>query len=625
MTDRPLSLPRAVVDAGGIAKWNEHPALRQLEKMIGGACVATTVEEALDEVHGIMSLGHQLFAYGYLRELSARAPDLYYSALLGDPAALLPVCYTPTVGEACQKFGMLPFHARGCYVARDHRGRIREVLEEYAAAMLPRGPDGKFECECIVFSDGGRILGLGDLGCWGMGIPMGKLDLYTVCGGFNPHKTIPVMIDAGCGDPSTNSAKLTIRDHELYTGLKTDRLRTTASGVERNEVYYGDESLIGEFLGAARDLFGPTCILQFEDFNSNDAFPLLETYRHTHLSYNDDIQGTASVTVAAILGGVKIQHPSSTDLLGKARQLRILFHGAGSANLGGAQLLLQEAGVPAAQILCTNSRGVIWRSEDGSDGSFKNDEQKAVAAVGKPDYDSADLVSVIRHHKPDVLVGAAGRAPNCFNEAVVREMCAVQEAKGAGGRPIIFALSNPRTQAEVTAEKCYEWSGGKAIFGSGTRFDEVEVDGKVREPGQVNNFFIFPGMSFGAMCAKASTIPEHFFMLAAEAVANSLDSHDIDVESVVPHPSRIREVAQNVATAVVLGAQQKKLAGAHLGDDAAAVKKELASRMWNPAGWQPPPPPPTNQPSFRRNSVSLGSDQLNRDHVPTSHVYHSHH
>ena len=383
---RVLSLPKSVVAAGGIEKWNSHPSLSQLQTMLRAACTATTVAEALVEIKGIMLLGHNLWAYAYLRTLGAVNPTIYYGLLAADPALLLPVAYTPTVGEACQKFGLMPFHPRGCYVSLEDRGNVKAVLAEYAAAMLPKAADGTPECQCIVFSDGGRILGLGDLGAWGMGIPMGKLDLYTVCGGFDPSRTIPVIIDAGCYGPEGNSAGLTIRDHELYTGAKTNRVtEQSAAGTTVNKAYYGKDSFIGEFLGAARELFGPSCLLQFEDFNSNDAFPLLAEYRESYLTYNDDIQGTASVAVAAVLGGIKIQKPEATDLVGEARRLRFLFHGAGSANLGGASLLINEAKVPADAVACTNSRGLIWKSGDSA-GTYKNDEQRAVALDKKPPY-----------------------------------------------------------------------------------------------------------------------------------------------------------------------------------------------------------------------------------------------
>lgn len=583
---RCLSLSAQVQAAGSLAAWNAQPNLAQMQRMLAGACQASTVEEALAEIRNLMGFGTKIWAYMYLRKLFERSPDIYYSTLLRDPALLLPVAYTPTVGEACQRFGHMPLYARGCYVSLRDRGNVRAVLVDYARKMLGTGADGRFECECIVFTDGGRILGLGDLGTFGMGIPIGKLDLYTVCGGFDPEKTIPVVLDAGCSDASGNSAKLTIRDGPMYTGLVQDRVKHKSdAGTDVNSCYYGEGSFIREFMSASRELFGPSCLLQFEDFNSNDAFPLLSEYREEFLTYNDDIQGTAAVTVAALLGAIKVQRPECTALVDELRGLRVLFHGAGSANLGSAALLVNEAKVPPNQLLCTNSRGVVWRSEDGSDGSFRNEEQKAFAQVGRPGYDSRDLALVIQHFRPDALIGAVGVDPGCFTKQVVEAMARVQAAKpGGGGRPVIFALSNPKTQAEISAMDCYGYSDGKAIYGSGTRFAPVEVDGKTREPGQVNNFLIFPGLSFGAMRCAARTIPESFFMAAAEAVANSLDAADLEVESVVPHVTRIRQVAQNVATAVVLKAQADGLASKPLGDSWDAVAEELRASMWSPFG-----------------------------------------
>jgi malate dehydrogenase (oxaloacetate-decarboxylating)(NADP+) len=288
------------------------------------------------------------------------------------------------------------------------------------------------------------------------------------------------------------------------------------------------------------------------------------------------------VVIAAVLGAIKIQKPDS-NLLDEIRSLRVLFHGAGSANLGSASLLINEAGVPADQVKCTNSKGIIWQSADGTEGTFRNNEQKAVAQVGKPEYDSKDLVAIIQHFKPDVLIGAVGVAPGCFTQAVIEAMVAVQQAKPTGGgRPIVFALSNPTKQAEITAADCYHFSNGAAIFGSGTRFPAAKINGETREPGQVNNFFIFPGMSFGAMKCQAKTIPESFFMVAAEAVANSLDAHDIAVESVVPNPARIRTVSENVAAAVVLKAQADGLAAKPLGKDHPEIAAYLKGAMWSP-------------------------------------------
>jgi malate dehydrogenase (oxaloacetate-decarboxylating)(NADP+) len=579
-TRRDLSLPAAVRAAGGVEAWNfKHAELRQMLGMLRGMCRANNVEDVLEEVKTVMSLGHNLWAYVYMRFLYNRNMDLYYATLLAKPSLLLPVVYTPTVGEACQKFGRLPFYSRGCYISVAHSGRFREILEEYAAAHLTKGDDGKYQCDCIVFSDGGRILGLGDLGAWGMGIPIGKLDLYTVCAGVDPRRTVPVIIDAGCYDFNGNTDKLLIRDDEMYTGRRENRLtHVSEGGIAVNSSYYGPDSAIREFMQAAVQVFGKHCLLQFEDFNSNDAFPLLAEYRREFLTYNDDIQGTAAVTVAGLLGAVRLRTPDVQNLVSEMQKQTFLFHGAGSANIGALSLLANEAAVPRSQLFVTNSRGLVWRSADGKEGSHRNGEQKEFAVVGKPDFDTKDLVACIERLKPTCIIGAVGVQPGCFDRKVVDAMVRVN----APQRPVIFALSNPKTQAEITAKDAYTWSEGAVIYGSGTAFLPVPVNGQVHEPGQVNNVYVFPGTSFGAVACKARCIPERAFMAAAEAVAATLDGKDFLADRVVPHPDRIRDVGLNVATSVVLCLQEAGLADVHLGETEAEVQAALRQKMWSP-------------------------------------------
>eukprot|EP00928_Gymnodinium_smaydae_P079962 TRINITY_DN63788_c0_g1_i1.p1 TRINITY_DN63788_c0_g1~~TRINITY_DN63788_c0_g1_i1.p1 ORF type:complete len:629 (+),score=111.89 TRINITY_DN63788_c0_g1_i1:41-1888(+) len=580
---RHLSLPRSVRDAGGLVAWNAQVHHSELTAMIRAMVTARTKEQALNQVNAMIALDHHLWAYMYMRMLLDKDLDLAYSTILYEPAVLLPIMYTPTVGEVCQKFGKLPLFARGCYVCIEDRGNIQAVLAEYAEAQLPKNEDGKPLCDCIVFSDGGRILGLGDLGAWGMGIPIGKLDLYTVCGGFNPHRTIPVIIDAGCGGPKDNTANITVRDSPDYTGLKKDRVKIRSdAGTLVNAAYYGPDSMIAEFMSAASDLFGARCLLQFEDFNSNDAFPLLEDYRTKFLTYNDDIQGTAAISVAGIMGAIKLRNPAELDLIGALRRETFLFHGAGSANLGAASLLIKEGRVPASHVFITNSRGLIWKSADGEHGSFRNDEQKAFAVVGEPAFNAKTLESIIAHVRPTCVVGAVGVAPNCFTKEVIETLVQVNCEDDLQHRPIIFALSNPKSQAECTAEDAYKFSQGHAIYGAGTYFEPVEFGGRTHSPGQVNNVYIFPGVSFGACACAAKTIPDSFFMVAAQAVANSLDSTDVQLDRVIPARERLREVGLEVATAVVLEAQKLGLATRCLGITRDEVRSAVKAMMWEP-------------------------------------------
>jgi len=460
-----------------------------------------------------------------------------------------------------------------------NRGNFSKILEEYAKAHLVQGPDGKYQCDCIVFSDGGRILGLGDLGTWGMGIPIGKLDLYTVCAGVNPRKTIPVIIDAGCYDADGNTDKLVVRDHSNYTGTRQNRMtHTSAAGTVVNSCYYGPDSVIREFMQAAVSVFGRHCLCQFEDFNSNDAFPLLAEFRNEFLTYNDDIQGTAAVTVAALIGAVRLRMPELTDVMSELRKQRFLFHGAGSSNIGSLSLLRDEAKVPRSQLFVTNSRGVVWKSADGQEGSYRNEEQKEFAMVDKPDFDTRDLVACIENLKPTCLIGAVGRDPGCFNKDVVDAMVRVN----APHRPVIFALSNPKTQAEITAHDAYTCSDGAVIYGSGTAFPPTTVKGRTHAAGQVNNVYVFPGASFGAVACKARSIPERVFMAAAEAVALTLNDQDLQEDRVVPHPDRIREVGLNVATATVACLQDAGLADLPLGETRSEIREALSKKMWAP-------------------------------------------
>ena len=601
---RSLSLPKSVAAAGGLEAWNRRrPSTAALRATLDRLADATkSVGAALAEVAGFLELGDGLWAHAYLRAIADRAPELYFAALLAAPEQLLPIAYTPTVGEACQRFGRLPFRARGCYVSLADRGRFAEVLREYAAAHLRKRAGGggggggaaasTYECDCVVFTDGGRVLGLGDLGAWAMGIPLGKLDLYAACAGVDPRRTVPVVIDAGVADAAGNTAGLDVRGDESYTGARVARAtRAGADGAARlTAAYYAEEEeereegAIDEFMRACVEVFGDRVLLQFEDFNSNDAFPLLARARGRFLCYNDDIQGTAAVTCAAILGAIKLRHPGATDLLRRLRDETVLFHGAGSANLGAARLLVAEGGLPRARVLMTNSRGLVWRHEDDDAvGNFRTAEQAEFAVlVGEAEqaaWANASLAELVARARPSVLVGAVGVAPACFTREVVEAMVA---AADGGARPVVFALSNPSSQAECTSAEAYEWSGGRAIFGSGTAMRPVVVNGTEHVPGQVNNVYVFPGVSLGAIACEATSLPDRVFLVAAEAVANSLSEQDVREDRVVPALSRIRAVSQNVATAVVLECQKLGLARAHLGSTWDKVHAAVGRKMWTP-------------------------------------------
>lgn len=432
---RCLSLPRAVAAAGGLDAWNRATAeSRAMARLLDAMVEAEqSVEQTTADVRAIIALGHDLWAYAYMRTLYAKNADLYYATIVENLEPLLPVIYTPTVGEACQKFGLLPVGARGCYVSISQRGRFVELLEEYAMAEgYSTGGDVLYAVDAIVLSDGGRILGLGDLGAWGMGIPVGKLDLYTACAGVDPRRTIPILLDSGIDDWTANTAHLDLRGHPRYTGERRARERETSpNGTLVNAAYYGADNVIDELMDAAVQVFGPHVLLQFEDFNSNDAFLLLQRQRGKYLTFNDDIQGTAAVTVAGLLGALKLQQPKASELLPLLRHHHFLFHGAGAANLGAAELLV-AAGVPKGQIYLTNSRGLVWKPKDGSEGgTARNAEQRAFAVEGEPHWPHSSLRDIITHVEPAFLVGATGKGPGCFDKGVIQAMCQAQVCKRA--------------------------------------------------------------------------------------------------------------------------------------------------------------------------------------------------
>jgi len=554
--------------------------------MMESLCKGKTVPDCIAEINAIERMGHKIWSYAYMRTLYARNSELYFAVALSDPVKIMPIVYTPTVGEACQKFGELPFHPRGCYVSITDRGNIVQVLKDYAAAHLKVDASGKYECDCIVFSDGGRILGLGDLGAWGMGIPIGKLDLYTVCAGVDPRKTCPVIIDAGIHDADGNTAKLDIRGNKCYTGLKQDRVcHKSQEGTLVNTCYYGEGNMIDEFMQAACEVFGDEVLLQFEDFNSNDAFPLLARQRTKFLSYNDDIQGTAAVCVAGLLGAIKLKNPTRTDLINLLSQETILLHGAGSANLGAASLLHNEGKVPKSHIFMTNSRGLIWKNDEGQ-GSYRNNDQKEFAVSPEPAFSHTTLLDVIKNCKPSALVGAVGVDPGCFTKEICEAMMKVNTDGQAecddAHRPIIFALSNPKSQAEVTSKDCYEWTDGHAVYGAGTQMEAVTVKGKLHFPGQVNNVYIFPGLSYAAVQCKPTSITDRLFMVAAEAVANSISEQERQEDRVMPSVARIREVSLNVSVAVVWECQKLGLSRKTVGATLEEVRNVLAANMYVP-------------------------------------------
>lgn len=455
--------------------------------------------------------------YINLNALHDRNEALFFRLVTDHPDEMLPIIYTPTVGLACQQFGHIFQRPRGLFIGANDRGRIAKVLRNWPY----------HDVRIIVVTDGERILGLGDLGAHGMGIPVGKLELYTAGAGVHPTHCLPVLLDVG-----TNNEAL--RRDPLYIGLQQPRL--TGAGYDE---------LVEEFVAATQEVF-PGVVVQFEDFANHNAFRLLAKYRHRICTFNDDIQGTAAVALAGILSALRVAG-------GTLSEQKLLFLGAGEAATGIADLVVEAmvaAGVPrpAAQGRCwlVDSQGLVVRS-------------RANLAAHKLPYahdhaPTGDFLAAIRSLKPTAIIGVAA-VGGTFTKEVIEEMAR------ANARPIVFALSNPTSKSECTAQQAYEWSGGRALFASGSPFDPVTLDGKVFVPRQGNNSYIFPGVGLGAIACRARRISESMFLAAAQTLAQQVTAADLAQGSLYPPLAKIRDVSAQIASAVAAVAFRSDLAG----------------------------------------------------------------
>ncbi|XP_011002817.1 PREDICTED: NADP-dependent malic enzyme-like [Populus euphratica] len=457
--------------------------------------------------------------YMAMMDLQERNERLFYKLLIDNVEELLPVVYTPTVGEACQKYGTIFRRPQGLYISLKEKGKILEVLKNWPERDI----------QVIVVTDGERILGLGDLGCQGMGIPVGKLSLYTALGGLRPSACLPVTIDVG-----TNNGKLL--NDEFYIGLRQRR----ATGQEYAE-------LLDEFMTAVKKNYGEKVIVQFEDFANHNAFELLAKYSPTHLVFNDDIQGTASVVLAGLLAALKVVGGTLADHT-------FLFLGAGEAGTGIAELIALEiskqTNAPLEEtrkkIWLVDSKGLIVSSRKGSLQHFK----KPWAHDHEPIKGLLDAVKAI---KPTVLIGSSG-VGKTFTKEVVEAMASINE------KPLILALSNPTSQSECTAEEAYTWSEGRAIFASGSPFDPVEYNSRVFVPGQANNAYIFPGFGLGLVISGAIRVHDDMLLAASEALAEQVKQENLDKVLIYPPFSNIRKISADIAAKVAAKAYELGLA-----------------------------------------------------------------
>jgi malate dehydrogenase (oxaloacetate-decarboxylating)(NADP+) len=467
----------------------------------------TNIELQVARRHAeIANLDDDLQKYLVLTDLQARNETLFYAVLMSDPATYMPLVYTPTVGEACQKFAHIFREARGMYLPISARGRVRGILSNWPEE------DVRF----IVVTDGERILGLGDLGAGGMGIPLGKLALYTACAGVPPQYCLPVVLDVG-----TNNQVLL--DDPLYLGLRQNRVR-------------GEEYMvfIEEFVAAVQALY-PKCCIQWEDFANINAVPILARYRDKICTYNDDIQGTAGIALAGIFAALRITGQKITEQ-------RLLFLGGGSAGTGIAELISQAMALEGMDIREARGRNPLF-DINGLLVTSRTDLADFQKPFAQDRAQVSSFVEAIKALRPTGIIGVS-TVPKLFTREVIEAMAEINE------RPIIFPYSNPTSRSECTAEEAYRWSGGRAVFASGSPFPPVEIVGHRFVPGQGNNVYIFPAMGMAVFATEATRVTEEMFIVAAKAVAEQVTEEDLSLGLIYPPQSQILDASLHVAERV---------------------------------------------------------------------------
>ena len=472
--------------------------------------IKTLDEQAENCMRNLRRFQDPLNQYMYMVDLLDRNEKLFYKLLSENIMELMPIVYTPTVGLACQKFGLAFKRPQGLFISIHDKGHIYDVIKNWPER----------DVRAIVVTDGERILGLGDLGAQGMGIPVGKLALYTALAGIPPQNLLPITLDVG-----TNRQELL--DDIDYIGVRHKRVT--------GEAY---DEFIDEFMAAVVKRYGQNCLIQFEDFGNHNAFRFLEKYRNKYCTFNDDIQGTASVAVAGVFAALRATETKLGDHT-------FLFQGAGEAALGIANLIAmameKREGIPYKEALkriwLKDSRGLVVK--DRPSGGI-SDHKAPFAHEHEPMTELGDIVKTLR---PTVLIGAAA-VPNVFTPEIIRDMASFNT------NPVIFALSNPTSKAECTAEQAYVHSDGRAVFASGSPFPTYHGFGRTYEPGQGNNAYIFPGVSLGVICTGVHHISDEVFLSAAEGLAEMVAQSDLDVGRLYPPLRDLREISVKIATKV---------------------------------------------------------------------------
>jgi malate dehydrogenase (oxaloacetate-decarboxylating)(NADP+) len=498
------------------------------------AHVLSMDEQVARFMTNLRGLPNDLEKYVALNSLHDRNEALFFRVVCDNIDEIQPLIYTPTVGLACQRFGLIFQRPRGMFICANDRGRIADLLANWP-----------YPAKLIVVTDGERILGLGDLGAHGMGIPVGKLSLYSACAGIHPEYCLPVMLDVG-----TNNEDFL--NDRYYIGLRQKRL----SGAAYDE-------FVDEFITAAREAF-PGALIQFEDFANHSAFRLLHKYRDEINVFNDDIQGTAAVALAGLFSALRVNG-------GKLADQKVLFLGAGEAATGIADLVISAMmaeGVSEAEALTRNwlvdSRGLVVKNRAGL-----TDHKLRYAHDHAP---VGDFLTAIRALRPTAIIGVAA-VGGAFTPEVLQTMAEMNE------RPIVFALSNPTSKAECSAEEAYRHTGGRALFACGSPYDPVRLDGKTFVPRQGNNSYIFPGVGLGAIVSGARLVTDEMFMAAAHTLAYLVDPDDIEQGSLYPALPRIRDVSAHIAAAVAEVAYKRGLATVPRPNDLMAF---IDSQMYDP-------------------------------------------
>jgi malate dehydrogenase (oxaloacetate-decarboxylating)(NADP+) len=496
---------------------------------------AVTQAELVDRVMtALRRMPRDLDRYMALSSLQERNERLFYRTLIDHFQEILPLIYTPTVGEACREFSHIAREPKGFFITPRDRGRIARMLGNWRETDI----------RVVVVTDGARILGLGDLGANGMGISIGKLALYSACAGIPPAACLPVVLDVGTSNQD-------LLDDPLYLGYPRKRVAGRA--------YL---AIVDEFVSAVQARY-PAALIQFEDFLTPNAYALLNRYRDRVLCFNDDIQGTAAVALAGVYAATRlIDRPF--------RDLRIMFLGAGSAATGIADLMV--SGLMAEGLSRADAVARLWFVDvNGLVVKTRTDLMPHNLPYAH-DHAPADFLGAIDTIKPHVLIGATG-APGTFTQRVVERMGAIHE------RPVLFALSNPTSKAECTAEQAYAWSRGRAVFASGSPFGVVSHGGRTFSPGQGNNAYVFPGIGLGAVFCRATTIPDAFFLRAARTLAAMVTRRDLDAGSLYPPLANIRNISLAIATGVAEQAYDMRLARAKRPRD---LRSAIARSMYVP-------------------------------------------